>query len=212
MPLVTDYFADTYNAGNPNVARVTAPRSAAGSSLTCDNLAGWPTGTPVQFSTYKINTSNAVVPGTQIDWTGIVSGNSIGTLTYVTGATDAGSAIGDVVECNPTAYWAHQLVTGIAVGHKPTGTHKSDLSLTTPKITTGIKDANGNTEIGFTATGSAVNQFTIANAATGSAPTLSATGGDTNIDIRLVPKGTGNIKRGSTGGSIDWWEELGRTT
>lgn len=30
--------------------------------------------------------------------------------------------------------------------------------------------------------------------------------------MRIVPKGTGNVKRGASGGSIDWWEELGRTT
>lgn len=45
----------------------------------------------------------------------------------------------------------------------------------------------------FSETGSAVNEFTIANAATGNGPELQATGDDTNIDIEIVPKGTGSV-------------------
>jgi hypothetical protein len=56
-----------------------------------------------------------------------------------------------------------------------------------------INDSNGNEEIKFTTTASAVNEFTIANAATGNAPEISTTGGDTNIDLKITPKGTGKI-------------------
>ena len=56
---------------------------------------------------------------------------------------------------------------------------------------TGIIDENGNEQVTFTTTGSAVNEFTVANAATGNAPAISATGGDTNIDLNITPKGTG---------------------
>jgi len=55
----------------------------------------------------------------------------------------------------------------------------------------GILDENGNQQITFTTSGSAVNEFTIANAGTGNAPNISATGGDTNIDLNITPKGTG---------------------
>jgi len=65
---------------------------------------------------------------------------------------------------------------------------------TSPKIITDISDTNGNELIKVTATGSAVNEFTVANAATGNGPILSATGSDTNIDMNLVPKGTGIVK------------------
>ena len=65
----------------------------------------------------------------------------------------------------------------------------------------GQLDVNGNA-IGdgtlellkFVETGSAVNEFTITNAATGNNPTLSATGDDSNIGIDLTTKGTGVIK------------------
>ena len=63
----------------------------------------------------------------------------------------------------------------------------------------GINDENGNEQIIFQTTSSAVNQFDITNAATGNAPSISATGGDTNIDIALVPKGSGETKVGTGG-------------
>lgn len=67
-------------------------------------------------------------------------------------------------------------------------------TLTTPKIGTAILDTNGNELLKLTATASAVNELTLANAATGGTPTLTASGDDTNIDINLVPKGSGTVK------------------
>jgi len=61
----------------------------------------------------------------------------------------------------------------------------------------GINDENGNEQIIFQTTSSAVNQFDITNAATGNAPSISATGGDSNIDVAIVPKGTGETKIGT---------------
>jgi len=66
-------------------------------------------------------------------------------------------------------------------------------TLTSPRIGTQINDTNGNELLKLTATASAVNELTLANAATGGAPVLSATGGDTNIGIALTPKGTGGV-------------------
>ena len=75
-----------------------------------------------------------------------------------------------------------------------TGTQTlTNKTLTSPKIGTSILDTSGNELALLTATGSAVNEFTIANAATGNGPTLSSTGGDTNIDINVTPKGTGDV-------------------
>lgn len=67
------------------------------------------------------------------------------------------------------------------------------LIATTPKITTGIKDSNGNLIIALTATASAVNYLTVVNATTGNGVDLQATGSDTNIDLKLTAKGTGKI-------------------
>jgi len=79
-----------------------------------------------------------------------------------------------------------------------TGTQTlTNKTLTSPKIGTSILDTNGNEIALVTATSSAVNEFTIANAATGNDPTLSATGGDSNIDIAIKPKGTGETVFGT---------------
>jgi len=56
-----------------------------------------------------------------------------------------------------------------------------------------IGDENGNEQIIFQTTSSAVNQFDVTNAATGNAPELSATGDDTNISLKITPKGSGQV-------------------
>jgi hypothetical protein len=55
--------------------------------------------------------------------------------------------------------------------------------------TYGIIDENSNEQIKFSTTASATNEITIANAAAGSSPVISATGGDTNVGLTLTPKG-----------------------
>jgi hypothetical protein len=77
----------------------------------------------------------------------------------------------------------------------------SNKTLPSPRITTAILDTNGNELLNLTATGSAVNELTLANAATGSFPAVSASGGDSNLDITLTPKGTGKVGIGTPGGS-----------
>ena len=67
---------------------------------------------------------------------------------------------------------------------------RNDGSLRIP----GIYDTNDNEQLLFSLTASAVNEFTAKNAATGNPPQLQATGGDTNISLLLVPKGTGVVK------------------
>ena len=56
-----------------------------------------------------------------------------------------------------------------------------------------IGDENGNEQIIFQTTSSAVNQFDVTNAATGNPPSIQATGGDSNIDFNLGAKGTGHV-------------------
>jgi hypothetical protein len=76
-----------------------------------------------------------------------------------------------------------------------TGTQTlTNKTLTSPKIGTSILDTNGLELALITATGSAVNEFTIANAAAGAGPTLSATGDESNVDININPKGSGVLK------------------
>lgn len=78
-----------------------------------------------------------------------------------------------------------------------TGTQTlTNKTLTAPKFADGgfIADANGNELIVMDTVASAVNEVTVANAATGSGPAISSTGSDSDIDLLLVAKGTGVVK------------------
>ena len=58
----------------------------------------------------------------------------------------------------------------------------------------GIRDENGNEQLIFETTSSAVNHIDITNAATGGGAQIGAVGGDSNLNLRLRPKGTGVIE------------------
>ena len=68
-------------------------------------------------------------------------------------------------------------------------------TLTAPKIADGgfIADANGNEAVVLQTASSAVNAIEITNAATGGAVVVGAMGDDSNIDIDITPKGTGEV-------------------
>jgi len=101
-------------------------------------------------------------------------------LIYVDGvATNTGVYEATIGEANEVTLTGTQTLT--------------NKTLTSPKIGTSILDTNGNELALLTATGSAVNEFTLANAASGAGPTLSSTG-ETNVDININPKGTGVLK------------------
>jgi len=61
----------------------------------------------------------------------------------------------------------------------------------------GITDESSNEQLFFSTTGSAVNYLNVTNAATGNDPKLSALGDDTNIDLAISPKGSGEVVVGT---------------
>ncbi len=61
----------------------------------------------------------------------------------------------------------------------------------------GIRDENGNEQLIFQTTSSAVNHIEMTNAATGNDPKVAAAGGDSNVDLALAPKGSGEIVVGT---------------
>ncbi len=85
-------------------------------------------------------------------------------------------------------------------------------TLTSPKIGTSILDTNGLQLALLTATSSAVNEITLANAATGNDPIISATGDDSNVGISFVTKGTGVIKAEDGGGTVAAVKIAGKET
>lgn len=69
-------------------------------------------------------------------------------------------------------------------------------SFSTLTLSSAINDVNGNELVRVSATVSAVNEITVANAAASNAPAISATGNDTNINLNLAGKGTGVVQAG----------------
>jgi len=68
-----------------------------------------------------------------------------------------------------------------------------NLRSTNSRITSGLRDTNGNPWIATTSTPSAVNAITVTNAATGGTPTITASGSDSNIGLGIAGQGTGAI-------------------
>jgi len=120
--------------------------------------------------------------------------------THTFSATDKGDAILVATAndgSNPDIY---KIATGdVTLTGTQTLTNKT---LTSPKIGTSILDTNGNELMLLTATGSAVNEITLANAASGNAPSITASG-ETNVSLNLVPKGTGQVQiNGNTASTV----------
>jgi hypothetical protein len=126
---------------------------------------------------------------------GEVSGLNIINVVWTEGANVAHSAGATVVDYVTATHWA-ALVKGLLVNHGQEGGHKS------------LTDANGNEWLERGQTASAVNQIKISNAATGNPPSVEAAGDNANVDLKFVPKGTGNsffAKR------FDGWTTLDET-
>lgn len=84
------------------------------------------------------------------------------------------------------------LPSGTIVGTTDTQT-MTNKTITSPRIGTNILDTGGLELINLTATASAVNEITLANASTGNNPTITPSGGDANVGLNITPKGTGEF-------------------
>ena len=127
---------------------------------------------------------------------GVTFSGSFSGMTLVESTTLATSNAAAGVNLSGSTLAADGTDTNIDINITPKGTGRTvvgALSATSPRVVTGVNDTNGNELLKVTATASAVNELTLANAATGNGPTLSSTGDDTNIDINITPKGTGEV-------------------
>jgi hypothetical protein len=139
--------------------------------------------------------------------TGILKGNGTSAFTAVTapsgnivGDTDTQTLTNKTISLGSNTIYGtiSQFNSALSDGDFATlaGTETlSGKTLVSPKIANNgsINDENGNEQIKFSTTASAVNELTIKNASTGQAPEIQATGNDTNIDLKLTPKGSGKI-------------------
>ena len=167
-----------------------------GSALTSDTVALL---TATQTLTNKTLTSPTVSGLTLSDASIVLEGATANANETTITVTDPTS---DNTITIPDASGTVSLVTGTE-----TLTNKT---LTAPKFADAgfIADANGAEQIIFQTTASAVNEIEITNAATGgaasagtsTAPIIGASG-ETNVDLALLPKGTGHVAIRSTGGA-----------
>ena len=167
-----------------------------GSALTSDTVALL---TATQTLTNKTLTSPTVSGLTLSDASIVLEGATADANETTITVTDPTA---DRTITIPDATGTVSLVTGTE-----TLTNKT---LTAPKFADAgfIADANGAEQIIFQTTASAVNEIEITNAATGgaasagtsTAPIIGASG-ETNVDLALLPKGTGHVAIRSTGGS-----------
>jgi len=170
--------------------------------------------------------TGAVLSHRMIEFTGTITGNQIVTIPldvqtfyflrnstsgaytvefkYVSGSgasvTFATTDKGDKVVFASASDGTNPIIKDIAVGDVTlTGTQTlTNKTLTAPKIADGgfIADANGAEQIIFQTTASAVNELEVTNAATGNPPILGASG-ETNVDVHIKPKGSGETRIGT---------------
>ena len=156
---------------------------------TVTSVSGTGTVNGISLSGTVTSSGNITLGGalTGVDLTSQVTG-TLPVANGGTGITSLGSGVATWLGTPSSANLATAVTDETGSGALVFGTSPS---LTTPKVVTGINDTNGAELIKVTATSSAVNEVTVANAATGNNPALSATGDDTNVGIDITPKGTG---------------------
>ena len=167
-----------------------------GSALTSDTVALL---TATQTLTNKTLTSPTV------------SGLTLSDASIVLEGATADASETTITVTDPTADRTITIPDATGTVSLVTGTETlTNKTLTAPKFADAgfIADANGAEQIIFQTTASAVNEIEITNAATGgaasagtsTAPIIGASG-ETNVDLALLPKGTGHVAIRSTGGS-----------
>lgn len=184
---------------------------AGATTVTLNNTTSIPN-LPGAFIVDRINTNDVETPNARevITYTGVSGSTLTGLTRNADGSgSDQDHAINAIVEFGPDILWAQSVYdaltkvvvasTGLLDTTKvvdlTTAQTLTNKTLTAPKLADGgfIADANGNEGIKLVTTPSAENEVTVTPAATGNAPSLAATGGDTNIDLRLTPKGSGAL-------------------
>jgi len=120
----------------------------------------------------------------------------------IKGASDSGSgttfAAGSAGRIKKLVYMSGTDLVEVSIAGDVTAsstTTFTNKTFTAPKYADGgyVADANGNENLVWGTTTSAVNEFKMTNAATGNGPTLSSQGGDAAVDINITPKGTGDV-------------------
>ena len=164
--------------------------TGTGETITLASVSGLPTDTEMTLTFNRIDGDGVVNTSTEMERiTGTIVGSALTSFTRGTdGSTEQAHSAGTVIEYIFNSQDYNDMVDGILAEHNQDGTHDMDE----------IVDSNSNEVVKFAEVASAVNEITVTNAATGDASLISATGGDSNIDLNLIPKGTGEVKKRSS--------------
>ena len=146
----------------------------------------------VDISTHDDGTSGLKLGGTLVT-------SSATELNLMDGGTTAGTtavASGDGIVTNDGGTMRQTTTATFDTYLSASTKTLTNKTLTAPKFADAgyIADANGNELVILQTTSSAVNQFDIANADTGNDPTITATGGDADVGLGLVAKGSGVVQ------------------
>ena len=146
----------------------------------------------VDISTHDDGTSGLKLGGTLVT-------SSATELNLMDGGTAAGTtavASGDGIVTNDGGTMRQTTTATFDTYLSASTKTLTNKTLTAPKFADAgyIADANGNELVILQTTSSAVNQFDIANADTGNDPTITATGGDADVGLGLVAKGSGVVQ------------------
>lgn len=173
--LTSNFFPEAENGFTTTTA---GSVSSGATTVTLNSVSGYTNGAVAVF---VIDPTDATKKQT---FTGVIDTAGVQVTNVVwTAGTNQTHALGATVVDYATATHISMVTKGLlAAGLNQGGTM-------TPKVLTSINDANGNEVIKTPATASAVNEITVTNAATGNAPSISATGGDSAINLNLRGKG-----------------------
>lgn len=189
---LTQVIASTYGGTGNGFTKFTGPTTAE-KTFTLPNssetllYSGGALGTP---------SSGTLTNASGLPLTGLVSDT---TTALGLGSINLGHASDTTIARVSAGVISVEGVNVVTTSSTDTLTNKT---LTAPKFADlgYIADANGNELIILDTVTSAVNEVTFANAATGNDPNFTASGGDTNVGIKLTTKGTGKI---TTVGSVN---------
>ena len=137
------------------------------------------------FSVKALGITNA-----QVSASAAIAHSKMASLTASRALVSDGSGFTSVSAVTSTELALLSGVTGTLVTTAASQT-LTNKTLTSPRVETAILDTNGNELLALAATASAINELTITNAASGTSPTISATGGNSSIGISYQTKGAG---------------------
>jgi len=198
-----------------------------GCQITTNSKAGSALYPNVEFGSTAYSTGNSLIGCTCGQWVGYASElSSYGLIIRanqdrytITGNIFQGNVTGDYLdESNNTASVifgnAQAVTTNNKIGSPIVSNGGQDLTLlgsTTNRVSLG-NTRNGIAFQAHSEDTSSVNWLSSISKATGSSPRLQCDGSDTNIDLRLSPKGTGKVQYGthqaSAGGTINGYIEI----